>query len=78
MIAAATKRNPAFISAGLAKFALATAESCNLDRERFNKVLAMRVRFFHDQPAEARRLAERWLARNGKLFVQYDEPGNDN
>ena len=78
MVAAATKRNTAFISAGLAEFVVATAESWNLDRERFDKVLAMRVRFFHDQPAEVSRLAERWLAPDGTLFVQYDEPGNDN
>lgn len=45
-----------------------------LGDERFDKVLAMRVRLFHDEPDLARQLAERWLAPRGKLFVQYDEP----
>jgi ubiquinone/menaquinone biosynthesis C-methylase UbiE len=74
MIAAAAKRNTAFVSAGLAAFSVAALESCDLGKDRFDKILAMRVRLFHDKPAEARRLAERWLAPGGKLFVEYDEP----
>ncbi|WEF34376.1 class I SAM-dependent methyltransferase [Pseudoduganella chitinolytica] len=75
MVAAATKRNAAFVSAGLATFVVATLESYDPGQARFDKVLAMRVRLFHDRPEEAGRLAERWLAPGGKLFVQYDEPG---
>jgi ubiquinone/menaquinone biosynthesis C-methylase UbiE len=74
MIAAAAKRNEAFVRAGVARFEVATLEALDLGEERFDKVLAMRVRLFHDQPEEARRLARRWLAPKGKLFVQYDEP----
>ena len=74
MVAAAAKRNAAFVGTGVAEFAVATLESLDLGNERFDKVLAMRVRLFHDQPVEARRLAERWLRPGGKLFVEYDEP----
>lgn len=74
MVAAAAKRNAAFVDAGVARFELATLESFDAGDARFDKVLAMRVRLFHERPAEARRLVERWLAPNGELFVEYDEP----
>lgn len=74
MVAAAAKRNAAFVSAGMAEFVEASMESYDPERTRFDKVLAMRVRLFHEQPAEARRLAESWLAPHGQLFVEYDEP----
>jgi len=74
MIAAATKRNEAYVRAGVARFVLADLESLDLGEEKFDKVFAMRVRLFHDDPERARALAGRWLAPNGKLFVEYDEP----
>lgn len=74
MIAAAEKRNRTFVTAGLARFVQSTLERLDLGEERFDKVFAMRVRLFHDQPELARKLAERWLTADGVLFVQYDEP----
>ena len=74
MIAAAEKRNRTFVAVGLARFVQSTLEHLDLGEERFDKVFAMRVRLFHDQPELARKLAERWLAADGLLFVQYDEP----
>lgn len=74
MLAAAAKRNDAFVQAGVARFLQASLESVDLGDERFDKVLAMRVRLFHDQPALACELARRWLAPGGRLFVAYDEP----
>lgn len=74
MIAAATKRNAAFVQAGVAKFVAGDLESVDLGAERFDKIFAMRVRLFHTDPELARKLAKRWLAPGGKLFVQYDEP----
>jgi ubiquinone/menaquinone biosynthesis C-methylase UbiE len=74
MVDAATKRNRRFVDAGLAGFVQAELESLDLGNRKFDKVLAMRVRLFHEQPAQARELASRWLAPRGKLFVQYDEP----
>ncbi|MFN4359139.1 MAG: class I SAM-dependent methyltransferase [Hylemonella sp.] len=74
MIAAAEKRNLPFVEAGVARFVHASLEQLDLGGERFDKVFAMRVRLFHDQPEHARQLAQRWLAANGVLFVEYDEP----
>jgi ubiquinone/menaquinone biosynthesis C-methylase UbiE len=74
MIAAATKRNQAHVLSGRARFLVGELESVDLGDQRFDKILAMRVRLFHDEPDRARALASRWLARGGRLFVQYDEP----
>ena len=74
MVDAAAKRNKSFIDAGVAQFMWSDLESVDLGDKRFDKVLAMRVRLFHDEAGQARKLAERWLAPKGKLFVQYDEP----
>lgn len=74
MIAAAEKRNRPFVEAGVARFVHASLEQLDLGGERFDKVFAMRVRLFHDQPEQACKLVQRWLAANGALFVEYDEP----
>lgn len=75
MIAAAARRNAAFVNAGRARFLVAALESLDLGEQRFDKVFAMRVRLFVDEPERARALARRWLAPGGRLFVEYDEPG---
>jgi ubiquinone/menaquinone biosynthesis C-methylase UbiE len=74
MVEMATKRNQRFVDAGLAAFIQSELESLDLGEKKFDKVLAMRVRLFHEQPEQATRLARRWLAQRGMLFVQYDEP----
>jgi len=74
MVEMATKRNQSFVNAGLARFVHSEFESLDLGDVKFDKVLAMRVRLFHEQPQQATRLAKRWLAPKGNLFVQYDEP----
>ncbi|QYF92226.1 class I SAM-dependent methyltransferase [Massilia sp. PAMC28688] len=74
MIAVAAKRNAEFVNVSRAAFVLASLESFDPGLQRFDKVFAMRVRIFHDNPLEAKRLTECWLARNGRLFVEYDEP----
>ncbi|MDR7335304.1 class I SAM-dependent methyltransferase [Roseateles asaccharophilus] len=75
MIAAAAKRNAAFVDDGRALFVHAGMEAAELGRARFDKVFAMRVRLFQDEPERARELAERWLAPGGRVFVEYDAPG---
>lgn len=75
MIAAAARRNQAFVEAGRASFLVAPLESLDLGEQRFDKVFAMRVRLFVDEPERARALAQRWLAPGGRLFVEYDAPG---
>lgn len=74
MIAAAAKRNDAFVKAGIARFLPGDFATLDLGEARFDKVFAMRVRLFKDRPEAARALAERWLAPGGRLFVEYDEP----
>ena len=74
MVAAAANRNTNYVSAGVAGFVVGRLEDLDLGQARFDKILAMRVRIFHDQPDEARRLAQRWLAPPGELFVEYDQP----
>jgi ubiquinone/menaquinone biosynthesis C-methylase UbiE len=75
MIAAATRRNADFVASGVATFIHAPLETLDLGEARFDKVFAMRVRLFHDEPAQAGELAARWLAPGGRLFVEYDQPG---
>jgi ubiquinone/menaquinone biosynthesis C-methylase UbiE len=74
MIDTAIKRNDAFVRAGRASFMPGSLETLDLGKQRFDKVFAMRVRLFKDDPERARALAERWLAPGGQLFVEYDEP----
>ncbi|WP_036251449.1 class I SAM-dependent methyltransferase [Massilia sp. BSC265] len=74
MIAAAATRNAAFVQAGVARFMLGSLESLDLGGEQFDKVFAMRVRLFIEDPERAHALARRWLAPGGRLFVEYDEP----
>lgn len=75
MIDAASARNARFIEQGIATFLLADLETLDLgEQRRFDKIFAMRVGLFYRDPERARRLAERWLAPGGQLFVQYDTP----
>ena len=74
MIAAAAQRNAAHVRAGLASFVLAELETLDLGNRQFDKIFALRVRLFHDEPDRAHALASRWLAPTGQLFVEYDVP----
>lgn len=75
MVAAATQRNKVYVEAGVARFLESTLAQLDLGDERFDKIFAMRVRLFHDQPELARQLAARWLKTHGTLYMEYDEPG---
>ena len=72
MIAAATRRNAAYVEAGTAEFLVATLEELDLGDRRFDKVFAVRVGLFHREPERARRLAARWLADGGTLLPVFD------
>ena len=74
MIAAATRRNRAFVEAGKAEFLVATLEDLDLGDRRFDKIFAVRVGLFHREPERARGLAERWLAPGGALLFFFDPP----
>jgi hypothetical protein len=74
MIGAATVRNAAAIATGTAEFHVADFWSYSPGRQRFDKILAVRVRAFHVDTDHARSVVIPWLAPGGKLFVIYDEP----
>jgi cyclopropane fatty-acyl-phospholipid synthase-like methyltransferase len=72
MIAAAARRNAAYVEAGTAEFLVATLETLELGDRRFDRIFAVRVGLFHREPERARQLAERWLAPGGTLLAHYD------
>jgi ubiquinone/menaquinone biosynthesis C-methylase UbiE len=72
MIAAAAKRNAAYVEAGSAEFLLGSLEELDLGDRRFDKIFAVRVGLFHREPERAHRLAERWLAPGGTVLTVYD------
>ena len=74
MIAAAARRNAAYVEAGTAEFVVSTLEDLDLGDRRFDVVFAVRVGLFHREPDRARRLAERWLAPGGTLRAIFDAP----
>ena len=75
MVEAAARRNAPHVEAGVAEFLVEELEGLDLGERRFDRILALRVRLFHNEPERARALAERWLAPGGTLLAEYDEPG---
>ena len=75
MVEAAARRNAPYVEAGVAEFLVEELEGLDLGERRFDRILALRVRLFHNEPERARALAERWLAPGGTLLAEYDEPG---
>lgn len=51
MIAAAARRNAAYVEVGKAEFLVASLEDADLGDRRFDVVFAVRVRLFHREPA---------------------------
>ncbi len=76
MIAAATRRNAAYIEGGKAEFLVATLEDLELGDRRFDKVFAVRVGLFHRDPDRARSLVEPWLAPGGTSSAFFDPPSH--
>jgi ubiquinone/menaquinone biosynthesis C-methylase UbiE len=74
MIEAAARRNAAYVEAGTAEFLVAELEEMDLGDRRFDTIFAVRVGLFHREPERARALAERWLARGGRLTAVFDPP----
>ncbi|MBJ7519795.1 MAG: class I SAM-dependent methyltransferase [Solirubrobacteraceae bacterium] len=75
MIAAAVKRNAAFVEAGVAEFLVGDLEALDLGDRRFDIVFAARVRLFHTEPARAEACVAPWLAPGGAVRAFYDTPG---
>jgi cyclopropane fatty-acyl-phospholipid synthase-like methyltransferase len=74
MIDAAVRRNKEYIEAGKAEFHLADAMKFDPGRQRFDKILAVRVGLLHRDEDQARRHLEKWLKSRGKILLVYDEP----
>jgi ubiquinone/menaquinone biosynthesis C-methylase UbiE len=75
MIAAAARRNAAYVEAGKAEFLLADLEHLDLGDRRFDVIFAVRVGIFHREPERARALVEPWLAPGGRVRAFFDLPG---
>lgn len=75
MIAAAERRNAAYVEAGTAEFLVATLEDLDLGDRRIDTVFAVCVGLFRREAERARSLVEKWLAPGGTVFVFSDEPG---
>jgi ubiquinone/menaquinone biosynthesis C-methylase UbiE len=74
MIAAAARRNAAFVESGTAEFLVARLEALDLGERRFEVIFAVRVGLFHREPARARGLVEPWLAPGGAIHAFFDPP----
>jgi cyclopropane fatty-acyl-phospholipid synthase-like methyltransferase len=73
-VRAARKRNRRFIETGRAEFYTVAFEAFDPNGRTFDKIVAIRVRAFRDDPEGSRSLVSRWLAPGGEIFVVYDEP----
>lgn len=74
MIAAAARRNAAFVDAGVAEFLVGDLEELDLGDRRFDVVFAARVRLFHVEPERAHACVAPWLALGGRVRSFYDAP----
>jgi ubiquinone/menaquinone biosynthesis C-methylase UbiE len=74
MIAAAARRNAAYVEAGTAEFLVAHLEALDLGDRRFDKVFAVRVGLFHREPERARALVAPYLAPGGRIVSSFDAP----
>jgi ubiquinone/menaquinone biosynthesis C-methylase UbiE len=76
MIAAAMRRNAAYVEAGTAQFLVARLEDLDLGDRRFDVIFAVRVGLFHREPERARALVEPYLAPAGRLHTSFDAPSS--
>jgi len=74
MIDMATKRNQSYVAAGKASFRCAALEEADFGKERFNKIFAIRVNFFIQQPTRQLAILKQLLTPGGALYLFYDPP----
>lgn len=74
MIAAAARRNAAFVAAGTAEFLVMKLEELDLGERRFDVVFAVRVGLFYREPQRARALVEPWFEPTTRLHTIFDPP----
>ena len=74
MIDAATRRNAAFVAAGIAEFLVASLEDVDLGERRFDTIFAVRVGLLYREPERARGLVEPYLVPGGQIVAVFDPP----
>jgi cyclopropane fatty-acyl-phospholipid synthase-like methyltransferase len=74
MVAAAERKNAAYCEKRQARFVCEFFENFEPGSERFDVILAIRVRAFRTNADAARQRVVPWLTRGGRLVVIYDEP----
>jgi ubiquinone/menaquinone biosynthesis C-methylase UbiE len=67
MVAAASRRNAAFVEDGRAEFLLGGIEDLDLGERRFDVVFAIHLPLRRSEPQRAAAIAERWLAAGGSV-----------
>jgi ubiquinone/menaquinone biosynthesis C-methylase UbiE len=77
MIAAAARRNAAYVEAGKAEFLVGDLAEVDLGDRRFDTIFAVRVGLFRREPEQAHALASQWLAPGGTVHAFYDTPATD-
>lgn len=74
MIAVAKKRNADCVASGKAAFHIAALNKVDLDGEQFNKIFAVNVNVFWQQPARELSAIKRLLMPAGTLYLFYEPP----
>jgi cyclopropane fatty-acyl-phospholipid synthase-like methyltransferase len=74
MIDAARKRNQACLDAGKGVLRCTTLEAADFGTARFDKIFAIRVNFFIQQPAVQLPILKALLQPTGALYLFYDPP----
>jgi ubiquinone/menaquinone biosynthesis C-methylase UbiE len=74
MIEMAQRRSHAFVSVGKARFCCAALEDADLGDARFDRIFAIRVNFFIQQPARQLAKIKELLAPVGALYLFHDAP----
>lgn len=69
----ASQRNRKHIASGKAFFQTATLNEADFDKERFDKIFAVRVNLFAKQPAKQLEILKRQLKPGGTLYL-FDQP----
>ncbi len=73
MINLASKRNRTHVSSGKARFQSATLDEANFGNDQFDKIFAVRVNLFSQQPAKQLEIIKNHLKPKGKLYL-FDQP----
>lgn len=72
MIAMATRRNRAHITAGRARLEAVALHDANFGRRRFDKIFAFNVAPFWLEPEAALRIVRKQLAKGGTFYLFWD------